>query len=242
MSSSTRHEVAEVKESMPIGSQRKISLVMAIANSMLKEMNIKEKLNEQIEWDKSHWGISPGGLLQALILSTFTDMRIPLTHLEDRLYGIDISHLIGEDADVRAINSFNVGRALERLGKADYNGVYEQAALTAYQLYNIPVTRLHSDTTTISFYGEYDVSSIRLTPEEKQELLKIEKGYNKDGRPESKQALSGQITNEHGVPIVSRTLDGAASDIEWNRQALDYLAGLSERVLRKEYMSRTASW
>ena len=221
--------MAEVEETMPLGTQKKISLVIAIANKMMNELGIKEKLNEHMVWDENHWAISPGGLLKALILCTFTDMRIPLTHLEDRIYGIDMSYLIGEDADMCAINSSNVGRALERLGEADYNRVYEQTVLTAFQLYNIPITKTHSDTTTVSFYGEYDLSGMQLTPEEEQELIKIEKGYNKDGRPTSKQLLVGQVINEHGIPIINQTLDGATSDIEWNRQALKYLSDLKER-------------
>ena len=220
--------MAKVIESTPLERQKRITLVMAIASSMMKELNIKEKLNQAIEWDKSHWSISPGGLLTTLMLCTFTDMRIPLTHMEERLYGTDISYLIDEEADMQAVNSFNVGRALERLGETDNDGIYEQVALTALQVYNIPATKMHSDTTTISFYGEYDIRGMKLTPEEEEELLKIEKGYNKDGRPECKQVLLGQVTNEDGIPLISRTLNGAVSDVEWNKQALDYLMGLKE--------------
>ena len=47
------------------------------------------------------------------------------------------------------------------------------------QEYNIPVTKMHSDTTTISFYGDYDAEKLDLSEEEKEAVLKIERGYNK---------------------------------------------------------------
>jgi transposase len=150
-------------------------------------------------------------------------MRAPLTHIQERLRPYDLSHLIGHEAEGADINSFNVGRALERIGKADYNGIYEGMALSALQQYDIPVNRVHSDTTTISFHGEYDVETMNFTETEKEEILQIEKGYNKDGRPGDKQAVVGQIVTEHGIPLTSMVLDGSASDVEWNKKSLDYL-------------------
>ena len=216
----------KIEEKMELSRPKTISLVIALANKMMNELGVKEKINEEIRWDKKHWGISPGGLIKALIVSTFTEIRVPLTHLEERLYELDMTYIIGEDTERKRINSFNVGRALERLGEGDYNGIYEQVSLTAFQQYEIPMTRAHSDTTTVSFYGEYDISNMKLTEKEKAEILKLEKGYNKDGRPESKQVVVGQVTNEYGIPLMSRTLDGATSDVDWNREAITYLEGL----------------
>jgi transposase len=129
--------------------------------------------------------------------------------------------MIGEGAELKNVNSSNVGRALERLGETDSDSIYEQLALSAVKLNGIPVTRLHGDTTTISFYGEYD--EMDLSEAGKEELLQIEKGYNKDGRRGDKQVVVGQIVNELGVPLVSRSLNGATSDVEWNKEAIKYL-------------------
>lgn len=162
-----------------------------------------------------------------LVMSTFTDIRIPLTHLEDRLENIDLEYFLEPEDKPSFVNSSNVGEALDRIGEIDYDGIYETIALTAVKKYEIPVTKLHNDTTTISFYGEYDIEKINLTDEEKEELLHIERGYNKDGRPECKQTVVGQITNEYGIPLVSKTMDGATSDVEWNREAIRYAAQLA---------------
>lgn len=205
-----------------------IPLVMAVGNKLIERIGFVQKINESVKWDKARCGISPGSVLKALLLSTFMDIRTPLTHLQARFEQLDLAYLIGDEASEHDINSFNAGRMLERVGRADSDSIYETLALTAIQLNKIPVTRLHSDTTTISFYGEYDIDieAMDLTEEEKSELLEIERGYNKDGRPESKQLVLGQITNALGVPLVSRSMDGASSDIEWNKTAIEYLKKL----------------
>ena len=214
--------MAKVKETSPLRPRKIIPLVIAIANQMIKELRFVELINERVKWDKNHSGMSPGNLLKALVLSTFTDVRIPLVHLIERLQPLDLSYLIGTEAEYNSINSFNVGRALEKTGESDSEGIFETLALSAFQQYNIPITRVHSDTSTISFHGEYDISGLKLTDAEKEELLIIEKGYNKDGRAGDHQMVLGQIVTEHGIPVANRPLNGSTSDIEWNKEALTY--------------------
>jgi transposase len=135
-----------------------------------------------------------------------------------------LGYLISEGADLKNVNSSNVGRALERLGETDCDSLYERLALSAIQSNEIPMERLHGDTTTISFYGEYD--EMDLNEAEREELLQIEKGYNKDGRRGDNQVVVGQIVNELGIPLVSRTLHGSTSDVEWNKEAVKYLEAI----------------
>ena len=206
-----------------------IPLVMAIANTIIKKLGFVENINEAVVWNRAHWNISPGSLCKMLVLSTLADIRIPLTHIEDRLEGIDTEFFLEAGDKSTYVNESNVGEALDRLGNADYDGLYEKMAISAIREYTIPVTRMHSDTTTVSFYGEYDIDKLELSEEEKEAVLHIEKGYNKDGRPGCNQVVVGQITNEDGIPIVSKTLDGATSDIEWNREAIKYAAELAAK-------------
>jgi transposase len=149
--------------------------------------------------------------------------------LVDRFSGIDLRYLVGEEVVYTSVNSFNVGRALERLGEVDCDGIYETLALSAVQMNKIPIERLHSDTTTLSFYGDYEVDKMDLTEEEKAELLRIEKGYNKDGRPGCNQAVVGQIVNETGIPIVSEAMDGSVNDAQWNEMAINHLRSIQQK-------------
>ena len=72
---------------------------------------------------------------------------------------------------------------------------------------------------------------MKLTDEEKAEVLRMEKGYNKDGRRGDGQVVLGQAVNEHGIPLTCKVMDGRTSDVDWNKDALDYFDRLSESGL-----------
>lgn len=207
--------------------RKQIPLAMAVADNIIRELRFVEVINESVSWDRSHWNISPGGLAKMLVLGTFTDIRIPLTHLENRFEGIDAEYFLDPMDKSSFVNESNMGEALDRIGETAYDSLYETVALTAVRKYNMQIKKMHSDTTTISFYGDYDIEDLDLTADEEEALLHIEKGYNKDGRPGCKQVVVGQIVTEDGIPIVSKTLDGSTSDIEWNREAIKYAKRLA---------------
>ena len=221
---------AEFKPTLP--------LVMALANKIIDQLGFTERINESVKAKAESWAVDAGRLLKALVLSTFIDMRAPLSHVSERLMTFDLEYLLNKKG-VKAddLNAFNIGRALERLGEADPNSIYEPMALEAIVQNGIPVTRLHSDTSTVSFYGEYDISKMGLTEEEKEEILKIERGYNKDGRPGCTQIINGQVVNELGIPLISRTMDGSTSDTEWNKEALTHLDGIIEAGFNGVYVA-----
>ena len=67
------------------GRKKIIPIVMALGNKILNAMELVKKIDENVEWDSKQWSISPGKLIKGLVLSTFTDIRVPLTRLQDRL-------------------------------------------------------------------------------------------------------------------------------------------------------------
>ena len=207
----------------------KLPLILTLAHSVMKQLGLAEYINDNVFWDPDHWEVSPGDLAQLLVLSTFTDIQIPLTHLEDRFEGIDVSFFLSSASKSATVNSFNIGRALERMGQPDPEKMYQVMALSAIKQAGISTERLHADTTTISFYGEYDTEKLELTDEERAELLQIERGYNKDGRPECKQVVVGQIVNEAGIPVIQKVQDGSTPDVSWNARVIDYLRDIQEK-------------
>jgi transposase len=64
----------------------------------------------------------------------------------------------------------------------------------------------HLDTTSFSLTGDY-------APESDQQAITITHGYSKDHRPDLKQAvLELMVSQDGGVPLVSKTWDGNAAD------------------------------
>ena len=222
-----------IQETQTIQKRKTITLVTALANKILNELDFTNTINRNVTWDENQWNENPGNLAKTLVLTTFSDFRIPLTHLQDRTQEMDLDYLLGKGNVPHNINAFNMGRALERIGNANVNALYENLALAAMKKYDIPIDYIHSDTTTVSFSGVYDLEKMNLSPEERSELLKIEKGFNKDGRSGDKQLLIGQMVGNTGIPLTCRALDGATSDIEWNRTALNYYDKLREHGFGK---------
>jgi len=216
---------------------KKLPLIMALANKFLRKVGLVDAIDDNIEWDASHWKTSPGNLVKLLIMGTLTDIRAPLSHLKERLSEIDIGVFLEGANQHGEINEYNVGEALERIGKASPDAIFEKVAFNAVREYDVPMERQHSDTTTISFYGEYDLERLKLDAEEKKAVLKIEQGYNKDGRPGCNQVIVGNITNELGIPIATQTMDGSTSDIEWNKESLDYISRLGKEGYEGVYVA-----
>ena len=210
-----------------------ISLVVAVANKIMNDIGFVETIDANVEFSKGQCYLTPGQRAKALVLSTFADMRIPLTHIKERTADMDLEYLLGTSIDRCGVDAFNIGRALEDIGEKNVNHIYEELAIGTLKENKIPVERLHGDTTSVSFYGEYDIEKMKLTDEEKAEILKIEKGYNKDGRAGDKQVIVGKIVTESGIPLTSQVLDGSTSDIEWNKNALDYYAKLQEQGIER---------
>ncbi len=205
-----------------------IPLVIALANHILTEIRFVEQINDGVFWDQTQWKVSPGHLAKAMVLATFFDMRAPLVHVGERFNGLDTEYLFGEGIRSEDINEYNLGQMLDRMSENGCNGWYRSIALTVGMIYKIIINRLHADTTTISFYGDYDLDLSLFNAGERANMLAIAKGYNKDGRPQCKQMVVGQIVNEDGIVLVSEALDGNTSDIEWNRQAVRFARGIQE--------------
>ncbi len=76
--------------------------------------------------------------------------------------GIDIGLFLSIASKLANVNSFNAGRALERIREAKPEKMYETLAPSAIKQAGTPTERLHADTTTISFYDDYDVKGLKL--------------------------------------------------------------------------------
>ena len=192
-----------------------LPFVLLLANKILSLIGFVDFIDRSVEWDPKHWKVSPGNLAKAVILVTFLQIRTPLYKIKNSFIGIDTEALFGKDVMPEHLNDDAIARALDRISEAKPEGLFSTLCLSLYTKFNIAFNRLHSDTTTISFYGAYEDFE-----NAGKDTLKIVKGYNKDHRPECNQVVVGKIVNEHGIAVASSTMDGNTSDVEWNEKAL----------------------
>lgn len=216
------------------GQKRTIPLILALADKILTTIGFVDFINDVVEWDDDQCKVTPGHLAKAIILATFFDIRAPLSLIKTRFIGMDTEFFFGEGITAGDINDYAVGRTLDKIAAAGPDQLFGTICLSTYAIYKIAFKRLHSDTTTLSFYGEYALDP-EISEAELEEVLQITRGYNKDHRPECKQVVVGKIVNEHGMPLAGLNMDGNTSDAEWNEKALElvsqmYAGQLSESI------------
>jgi transposase len=108
-----------------------------------------------------------------------------------------------------------LGHFLDDLWDAGLDRLYGAVIGQAIRKYLIDLSRLHTDTTSLKVYGDYD-------GEEEGPLITY--GYSKDHRPDLKQLLFGlTVGDDGGVPIWGHITDGNRSDSKEHQFHLTHL-------------------
>lgn len=211
---------------------------MASANAFLEKINFVKILNETLDWDPKQWHVSPGVLLKAVVLNTFTRSRAPLYQIGRAYTDIDTERLFGKGVTPDKLTDSAIGQALERVYDSNAGKLFQTLSLSLYEKFEIPIKRLHSDTTSVSFYGTYEDEQIneanfeekeKTSTLKKQENINITYGHNKDHRPGCKQMKLGQISNEAGIILGCYSMDGNTSDVTWNKEALKMIKEMQKK-------------
>lgn len=155
--------------------------------------------------------VSHGTTVLALTLNRLLSPR-PLYKVGPWLGGTILEDVLGVQA--RQMYDSRLGRTLDDIHphlEAMWQDIVVQAVLT----YNIDLSQIHYDITSIYFEGEYEESDT------------IDYGYSRDNRPDAKQLNLGvNVTGKAGIPLAYRVLAGRTADrttpLE-NMQALEQL-------------------
>ncbi len=104
-------------------------------------------------------------------------------------------------------NDDRVGRALDRLFKADRAALLTDIVLTAIKEFELDTSRVHNDSTTVTLTGQYDGYK-------DTKAAKPKYGHNnKDHRPDLKQLLfSLSVAGDGAVPLYFKVWDGNVTD------------------------------
>jgi transposase len=119
------------------------------------------------------------------------------------------------------LNDDRLGRALERL---DEHAGDIQAALVlkAIERFDLDVTQIHYDLTTVELYGAYEVETAEGQPPPRPLPTY---GRTKSGRKHVKQVQLGlDVTGDGGVPVGHLPLDGNAGEVTSHLENLKLLA------------------
>lgn len=118
-------------------------------------------------------------------------------------------------SEKRAINDDRIARSLDALVTPRARNLFFRIALHIIKRFELDTRRIHHDTTTITFHGQYRSSS---------KEPRITHGINKDHRPDLKQLVFGvNVTADGAVPISHEVYSGNRTDDTLHRSNVDRL-------------------
>lgn len=155
--------------------------------------------------------------IQNIILSP-----APLYRIAEWARPIDPAALELSASEKGSLNDDRVARSLDALVSPRARSLFFQLALHIIERFELDTQRIHHDTTTVTFHGQYK-TSIREP--------RISRGINKDHRPDLKQLVFGlNVTADGAVPISHDVYSGNRTDDTVHRSNVDRLRQILRRT------------
>ena len=193
---------------------------MPVLKKMCELAKIKEQVNSLVDWQEKNSQISPGLLIETLVISIIVN-RKPLWKLEQFWKKNNVEELYKEqNISFKQFNDDAYGRALDKLSEVDKQTLISNISLEMLKTHNQNIEVLHLDTTSKSVEGVY---------EDDNDGFSIEHGYSKDNRPDLKQFKLGAAVNQNKLPIMGELLSGNDSDSDWNPEAIAKMEAFLEK-------------
>ncbi len=132
-------------------------------------------------------------------------------------------------ADVDLLNDDRVGRMLSRLFDADRASLLTRLVLDAVQTFDIDLSRLHNDSTSLQLSGAYDTADGQERGGTPTPAARY--GFSKDHRPDLKQLVwILTVTADGAAPITFRVADGNTADVTTHIDTWNSLVELTGEV------------
>jgi len=184
---------------------------------ILADLAVRRTVNELVA---SEADVDMGQIVVLLVLNRLLAPR-PLDGIQDWLAGTVLPEVLGVTVAQAYDNRF--GRALDRL-YPQLGELWRRVVSRAIQIYDLDLTVLHWDLTSIYFEGAYVASQLAAY------------GYSRDQRSDAKQInLEVDVTHESAVPILYQVLTGNTADIS---RPLPHVTALRAFLTRPELAER----
>src|SRR6266853_6879620 len=150
--------------------------------------------------------ITPGEAVKGMILNGLGFAHRPLSLTPQFFAGKPLALLFRPGVEAAMFNRFKLGRTLDEVNTSGCDLLLSEMARAVCQQEAIDQRFTHLDTTSFSLTGDS-------VAESDQQAITITHGYSQDHRPDLKQAeLALMVSQDGGVPLVSKSWDGNASD------------------------------
>jgi transposase len=138
--------------------------------------------------------------------------------------------LVREGIEAEMFNRFQLGRTLDEASAYGCDRLLQELALAICAQEGIDLRFNHLDTTSFALTGEY-------IPDSDEHAIHIPHGYSKDHRPDLKQAvLERMVSQDGGVPFVSKSWDGNTADTRVFQQRAEALISAFQDTSSPRYL------
>jgi transposase len=173
--------------------------------------------------------LAPSAALGILLRNIVLNQRRPLYTQAEWAAQVEPALLGPPPGPSGVFNDDRLGRALDLLFQADRASLMTELVVRAIREFRVDLGRLHNDSTTVTFTGEYagaDGHAVLGRP-----TLRVTHGHNKDHRPDLKQLLFVLTVSADGaVPIHYKAMDGNTADSATHIGTWDMLRRLAGRT------------
>ncbi len=200
---------------------------LPIVNAFYDRLGIDRLLEAHVP-DDPRLRLSPSAAL-GVVIRNLVVRHAPVYALGEGAGRYEPSQVGLTAADVELLNDDRVGRMLSRLFDADRASLLTRLVLDAAATFDIDLTRLHNDSTSIKFSGAYDQADGRTRGGKSTPA--VLHGFSKDHRPDLRQLVWILTVSADGaVPIAFRVADGNTSDVTTHIDTWDGLVALTGNV------------
>jgi transposase len=180
---------------------------LGVIVSVINDLGLIDMIDTRLVPDKQEM-ITPGEAVAGMILNGLGFANRPLSLTPQFFANKPLDLLFREGIYAEMFNRFKLGRTLDEAYTYGCDRLFQELALAVCAQEGIDLRFNHLDTTSFSLSGAY-------VPDSDEHAMTITHGYSKDHRPDLKQAvLELMVSQDGGVPFVSKSWDGNTSDIQ----------------------------
>src|SRR6266446_4646162 len=189
---------------------------LGLIASVIKDLRFIEMIDARLVPDAQE-ALTPGEAVAGMILNGLGFSNRPLSLTPQFFANTPLDLLFHEGLHADLFNRFKLGRTLDEVSGYGCDLLFSELVLAICTQEGIDLRFNHLDTTSFSLSGAY-------VPERDEQAITITHGYSKDHRPDLKQAvLELMVSQDGGVPFVSKSWDGNASDTQIFQERVVYL-------------------
>jgi transposase len=188
----THHELATVHDKDL--QHRKVRIAaLPLINACLEKLQVRKHLEEAL--GNARYARAVEVLIKSVLLEPAALYRIPAWAEQFDL----------DDIGAGRLKDDVLGRALDRLFRAQRATLQTKITVTAIQRFSIDVSELHCDSTSVKVCGVYRGQS--------KKAIQLKLGHSKDHRPDLKQLLYNlTVARDGSIPIHFKAHDGNKTD------------------------------